>query len=154
MTPEEIKEYNKKSQQEFERENVNGYLGYLIPFILFWTGLLTPFFTDKFFVWMISLVPFYTYSFILAAVHSDDEESDTVVTPAVLSLMTSICLALLLFVVPENWTTVNAICKMGLLNVFGSLIFLFSLVLGRFTHLSVGMFLGPLFVSFHDKKKR
>lgn len=153
MTPEEIKEYNENSRKEFERGNINGYLGYLIPFILFWIGMLTPVFTDNVLVWTFSLVPFYAYSFILAAAYSNDKTDESVIAPASLSFVTSVCLAILLFIVPENWTTINTICTMGFVNVFGSLFYLFFLALETSTNVSFGMFLGPLFLMFHDNKK-
>lgn len=38
-------------------------LGLVVPFILFWTGILSPLYTDNFLVWVFSLVPFYVYVF-------------------------------------------------------------------------------------------
>lgn len=38
-------------------------LGLVVPFILFWTGILSPLYTDNFLVWVFSLVPFYGYVF-------------------------------------------------------------------------------------------
>lgn len=37
-------------------------LGLIIPFILFFTGIFSPCFSDSILVWMLSLIPFYGYT--------------------------------------------------------------------------------------------
>lgn len=38
-------------------------LAFIIPFILFWGGMLAPVFTDSLYLWCLSLIPFYAYLF-------------------------------------------------------------------------------------------
>ena len=38
-------------------------LAFIIPFILFWGGMLAPVFTDSIYLWCLSLIPFYAYLF-------------------------------------------------------------------------------------------
>lgn len=68
MTPEEIKEYNEKSRREFEKfklVNKNDLFGFVVPFVLYFGGVLTPFVIDDVLVWFFSLVPFYVYLFLM-----------------------------------------------------------------------------------------
>ena len=36
-------------------------LAFIIPFILFWGGMLAPVFTASIYLWCLSLIPFYAY---------------------------------------------------------------------------------------------
>lgn len=65
MTPEEIKEYNERSRKEFEKIKRNTSLGLVVPFVLYFGGVLTPFVIDDVLVWFFSLVPFYVYLFLM-----------------------------------------------------------------------------------------
>ena len=91
-------------------------LAFIIPFILFWGGMLAPVF------------PFYAYLFF-GFMFSKEKKSGLWGSNALLSFLTSILLTVLIFIVPQNWEIVLNICRLGLLNLIVSFFFLFILFL-------------------------
>lgn len=72
MTQEEIKEYNERSRKEFEMSGKGVSVGFVVPLLLFFGGMITPFLTKDFFVLALSLVPFYVYVFVVFSVFSGE----------------------------------------------------------------------------------
>ena len=103
-------------------------LAFIIPFILFWGGMLAPVFTDSIYLWCLSLIPFYAYLFF-GFMFSKEKKSGLWGSNALLSFLTSILLTVLIFIVPQNWEIVLNICRLGLLNLIVSFFFLFILFL-------------------------
>lgn len=103
-------------------------LAFIIPFILFWGGMLAPVFTDSIYLWCLSLIPFYAYLFF-GFMFLKEKKSGLWGSNALLSFLTSILLTVLIFIVPQNWETVLNICRLGLLNLIVSFFFLFILFL-------------------------
>ena len=103
-------------------------LAFIIPFILFWGGMLAPVFTDSIYLWCLSLIPFYAYLFF-GFMFSIEKKSGIWGIKDLLSFLTSILLTVLIFIVPQNWETVLNICRLGLLNLIVSFFFLFILFL-------------------------
>lgn len=66
MTQEEIKIYNENSKKEFEMSGRDVSLGFVVPFVLFICGIITPFVTEDILVWIFSLIPFYGYIFTVS----------------------------------------------------------------------------------------
>ena len=98
-------------------------VGVVVPFILFWGGALTPVFTDSVFVWILGLFPF--YGFIVVDIIFGKNSADFFLRTSVMSVFSSILLAVLLFFLPENVVVLKKICIVGLINIVPSLAFLF-----------------------------
>ena len=39
-------------------------IGLVVPFVLFWCGMLTPIFSDSVWVWILGVFPFYGFTMI------------------------------------------------------------------------------------------
>lgn len=104
---------------------LTGFLfGLIIPFILFWGGMLSPFYTDDILVLIFSLVPFYLYLFFCEFV--PEKMKDQVVgVPSLLNAVTSVLLLGVFFFVPEKNGIFGNICKMGAVNILPSITVLF-----------------------------
>ena len=101
---------------------------FIIPFILFWGGMLSTIFLDNYWLYSLSLIPFYFYVFF-GLVFSNEKMSGIWGSNALLSFFTSILLTVLLFLVPQNWETILNICRLGLINLVVSFFFLiFTLI--------------------------
>ena len=97
-------------------------VGVVVPFILFWGGIMSPFYTSDMLVWIFSLVPFYVYLFVCSFVKKETEER-IVFVPSVLNIMTSVLLLGSFFFVPEGFDVLKNTCKMGVVNVLPSILF-------------------------------
>lgn len=101
-------------------------VGVIIPFILFWGGIMSPFYTDNILIWIFSLVPFYVYLFACSFVKKEMEER-VVAIPYVLNIATSVILLMAFFFIPGELETLRNACKMGIVNILPSILFLFFL---------------------------
>lgn len=101
-------------------------VGVVVPFILFWGGIMSPFYTDNILIWIFSLVPFYAYLFACSFVKKEMEER-IVTIPYVLNIATSVILLMAFFFVPGEFETLRNACKMGIANILPSILFLFFL---------------------------
>lgn len=95
----------------------------VIPFILFWTGITSPLWTDNFIVYVFALVPYYAYAFYLSNDWIDDKLYMTneglkasrvwrngVITCSVFSISS-------MFLLPDFWGTFFAYpCLMLVIN--------------------------------------
>lgn len=103
-------------------------LALIIPFILFWGGMLTPVFMDSIYFCSLFIFPFYIYLFFGLLI-SKEKKSGLWGSNALLSFFTSILLTVLIFLVPEKWEIILNICRLGLLNLIVSFFFLiFTLI--------------------------
>ncbi len=118
-------------------------LGLIIPFILFWGGILTPVVTDSLLVWIFCLVPFYGFVVISDNVLRGTVDRSTFVGSIFMGLMSSVLLAVMLFVAPSENEVYRTICRMGVLNVIPS--FLFMLFGGIDNIKGFGFF--PIFIN-------
>ena len=103
-------------------------LAFIIPFILFWGGMLSTVFFDNLWFYCFTTVPFYLYVFF-GLVFSKEKVSGIWGSNALMSFFTSILLTVLIFVVPQNWETILNICRSGFVNLVVSFFFLiFTLI--------------------------
>ena len=98
--------------------------GVIVPFILFWGGILSPFYTGDILVWIFSLVPFYGYMFVCGFTPEKTKEQ-VVGIPSVLNVVTSLLLLVVFFFIPEENGMLRNICKMGVVNILPSITILF-----------------------------
>ena len=98
--------------------------GVVIPFILFWGGMLSPFYTGDILVWIFSLVPFYGYMLVCEFIPEKTKEQ-VVGIPSVLNVVTSLLLLGIFFFIPEENGMLRNVCKMGVVNVLPSIAILF-----------------------------
>ena len=120
-------------------------LGCVIPLVLFWGGMLSPFFSKSIFVWILSLIPFYIYVF-LGILVSNKKNANAFLLATLLSFITSIFLIVLLFLVPEELNNLQNICRLGLLNVAPSGVFMFITSANSVISRSKGGFCVPLII--------
>ena len=99
-------------------------VGFVIPFVLFWGGMLSPFFSDKVFVWILALIPLYGFVFV-GQMFSKGKYIELFAYGSILNIFSSILLTVLLFMIPESWIVVGKICRLALLNILPSLLLLF-----------------------------
>lgn len=99
-------------------------IGLIIPFILFWCGMLTPFFWDSVIVWILGMLPFYGFIYC-GILFVGGKYPESFVISSIMNVFTSIFLLVLLFLTPEEFTLVKNICRVGILNVVPSLLLLF-----------------------------
>lgn len=99
-------------------------IGLIIPFILFWCGMLTPIFGDSVIVWILGMLPFYGFIYC-GILFVGGKYPESFVISSIMNVFTSILLLVLLFLVPEEFTLVKNICRVGVLNIVPSLLFLF-----------------------------
>lgn len=97
-------------------------VGVVIPFVLFWGGMLSPFYTSDIFVWTFSLVPFYGYLTVCSFMKKETEER-IVLVPSILNMATSVLLLVLFFFVPGEFVALGNTCKMGVVNILPSVLF-------------------------------
>lgn len=98
-------------------------IGLVVPFVLFWCGMLTPIFSDSVLVWILGVFPF--YGFIVFNIVFGKNHADLFLTSSVISVFTSVISTVLLFFIPEWIETLKNVCIVGLINVAPSLLFLF-----------------------------
>ncbi|WP_143160402.1 hypothetical protein [Fibrobacter sp. UWEL] len=99
-------------------------LGLIVPFILFWGGVLTPVFIDSLMVWVCCLVPFYGFVIISDNVLRDRIDRGTFVFSIFLGLLSSIFLFLLLILFPFENEVYRIVCRIGFMNILPSIFFL------------------------------
>lgn len=103
-------------------------LGCVIPFILFWGGILTPVVTDSLLVWIFCLVPFYGFVIVSDNVLRGRVSESTFVASIILGIFSSILLSVALFAIPCEGEIRN-VCRIGFFNIIpGLLILLFGLI--------------------------
>jgi hypothetical protein len=98
-------------------------VGVVVPFLLFWGGMLTPIVSDSVLIWILGLFPF--YGFITLDIIFGKNKADLFLKTSVMSVLSSVLLGLLLFFLPENIAIFKNICSVGLINIVPSLAFLF-----------------------------
>lgn len=132
---------------QFDLKPTEILVGVVIPFILFWGGMLSPFFSDSVFVWVLSLVPFYGFVFV-GQMSSKGKYIELFACGSVMNMLTSILLIALLFVIPETWIGIGNVCRLAVLNIFPSLLLLFVSMAYRFFEDGKGgsAFVWPLFI--------
>lgn len=106
-------------------------VGVIIPFVLFWGGMLTPVFSDSVLVWIVGLFPFYGFMFV-GQLSSSGNYIEIFARGSVMNVFTSVLLIVLLFLIPENWTGVGSVCRLAVLNIGPSLLLLFVSMAYRF----------------------
>lgn len=99
-------------------------VGVIIPFVLFWGGMLSPLYTGDILVWICSLVPFYGYLFVCEFATEKTKEQ-VVGVPSVLNVVTSVLLLGVFFFIPEENGMIRNVCKMGIVNILPSITILF-----------------------------
>lgn len=99
-------------------------LGLVIPFILFWGGILTPIITDSLLVWVLCLVPFYGFVVVADNVLRGKVDRSTFVGAIFMGLISSVLLAVMLFIVPFENEVYRIVCRMGILNIIPSFLFM------------------------------
>ena len=118
-------------------------LGCIIPFVLFWGGMLAPFFSDNIYVWVLALIPYYGFSFVslyfvkksVAAIFSFS---------MLMCFFTSILLLVLLFFIPENLECLKNVCRLGILNILPSILGFIFAILNAFINKEDSWVLFPL----------
>lgn len=98
-------------------------LGLIIPFILFWGGILTPVVTDSLLVWIFCLVPFYGFVVIFNNIFKDVVREDTFTNSVLLCGLTSFFLTTMLFAFPIENEVYRNVCRLGFFNVIPSVMF-------------------------------
>ena len=98
-------------------------LGCIIPFVLFGGGILTPIFWDSIYIWLLSIVPYYSFVWF-GLILSKKNTTCLLGFSVLMSFSTSILLAVLLFLIPENWQNFLNVCRLGLLNLIPSFLVL------------------------------
>ena len=98
-------------------------LGGIIPFVLFWGGMLTPIFWDSIYFWFLSITPYYFF-ILFGLILSKKNTTCLLGFSELMSFLTSILLAVLLFLIPENWQNFLNVCRLGLFHLILSPIFL------------------------------
>lgn len=91
-------------------------IGFVIPFVFFWGGMLSTFFWNSVLVWILSLVPFYGFMFFCTLV-TGKKYANAFIGSSLLNFLTSLVLAILLFFVPEDWAGIGKVCRLSLLNL-------------------------------------
>ncbi len=99
-------------------------LGLVIPFFLFWGGILTPIITDSLIVWILCLVPFYGFVIISDNVLRGKIDRSTFVFSIFLSFLSSVFLVVLLLLFPFENEAYRTICRMGFMNIIPSIFFM------------------------------
>ena len=99
-------------------------VGFVIPFILFWGAMLSPFFSDSVIVWILSLIPFYGFMFLCILI-TGKKFADVMLGNSLLNLLTSGVLAILLFFIPEDWTAIGNACRLSLINLAPAFVWVF-----------------------------
>ena len=120
-----------KNIEKLEMTPTEILVGVVIPFVLFWGGMLSPVFSDSVIVWILSLAPFYGYVFV-SAFASSKKYADLFAGDSMLNLITSIVISLLLFVIPEDWVSLIGVCKLSILNIAPAFAFCFVCLTNRF----------------------
>lgn len=113
-----------KNIEKLEMTPTEILVGVVVPFVLFWGGILSPFYTSDILVWIFSLVPFYGYMFVCGFT-SEKTEERIVGVPSVLNVVTSLLLLCVFFFLPEEYGMLRNTCKMGILNILPSISILF-----------------------------
>ena len=114
-------------EENLERKNFTPteiLVGFVIPFVLFWGGVLSPFFSDRAFVWILALIPLYGFVFV-GQMFSKGKYIELFAYGSILNVFSSILLTVLLFMIPESWIVAGKICRLALLNILPSLLLLF-----------------------------
>lgn len=118
-------------------------LGCVIPFFLFWGGILTPVVTDSLLVWISSLIPFYGFIIVSDNILRGKIEDGTFIASVILALISSAFLTILLFLCSFENETCRNVCRLGFVNVVPGF---FILLFGLIDHLKFFCFF-PLVVS-------
>ena len=105
-------------------------VGVVVPFLLFWGGMLTPIVSDSVLIWILGLFPF--YGFITLDIIFGKNKADLFLKTSVMSVLSSVLLGLLLFFLPENIAIFKNICSVCLINIVPSLAFLFIFATNSF----------------------
>ena len=122
-------------------------IGVVIPFVLFWGGMLSPIFSDSIVVKILSLIPFYGFVFV-GQMFSKGKYIKLFACGSIMNVFTSVLLTVLFFMIPENWFVVGDICRLAILNVIPSLLLLFVSMAHHFYEGESGnsLFVWPLFI--------
>ena len=99
-------------------------VGIVIPFILFWGGILSPVFSDILFVWVLSLIPFYGFVF-LCVFAMGKKSANVMILSSLMNLLTSVILAFFLFLIPQDWIVFGNMCRVSLVNLVPAFIGVF-----------------------------
>ena len=91
-------------------------VGFVIPFVLFWGGMLSSFFSDRVFVWVLALIPLYGYMFLCILIPGK-KLANAITGGSLLNLLTSLILVILLFIIPEDWIAIGNACRLSLINL-------------------------------------
>ena len=102
--------------------------GMIIPFFLFWIGILTPIVTDNALIWAISLIPFYGFVFFSSIILDGKIDETAFAAAALLNVITSILLLVLLFFLPDGFEGLKDTCRLAAINIFPALIFLLAII--------------------------
>ena len=70
-------------------------IGLIIPFILFWCGMLTPIFWDSVIVWILGMLPFYGFIYC-GILFVGGKYPESFVISSIMNVFTSILLLVLL----------------------------------------------------------
>ena len=106
-------------------------IGIVVPFIIFWCGMLTPVFSNSILVWILGIFPFYGF-IVFFIIFKENKHPESFGFSFVMNVFTSIFLIVLLFLVPDGFTLIKNICRIGFLNVGPSLLLLFICMTNRF----------------------
>lgn len=99
-------------------------LGLVIPFFLFWGGILTPIITDSLIVWILCLVPFYGFVIISDNVLRGKIDRSTFVSSIFLGFLSSVVLFVLLLLFPFENEVYRTVCRIGFMNIVPSIFFM------------------------------
>lgn len=99
-------------------------LGLVIPFILFWGGVLTPVVIDSLIVWILCLVPFYGFVIISDNVLRGKIDRSTFVSSIFLGFLSSVVLFVLLLLFPFENEVYRTVCRIGFMNIVPSIFFM------------------------------
>lgn len=96
-------------------------LGLVVSFILFWTGILSPLYTDNFLVWVFCLVPFYGYVFLFDELSDNKMTSKVVSFSPIVVFLFSVLMIIFLMFFDESEFKRNVLLIMNVVNSITSI---------------------------------
>ncbi|MCQ2103496.1 MAG: hypothetical protein MJY98_09765 [Fibrobacter sp.] len=100
-------------------------LGCVIPFFLFWGGILTPVVTDSLLVWICCLVPLYIWIFLGILASSKEHKANLFLSTSIMILFFSFVFVVMLFFIPDEFVVLKNMCRLSLLNFVPSVFLVF-----------------------------